>query len=152
VYAMVPLAPKLPGHVMVVPKRAVANFKELQPAEIFDIGLAVRFLTKELEKFHACTSSTVYIKNFSRTDARTDDRENHMCVHIVARKKGDIANNDDIYPTLERYHIDFSMEYNSTIKNSDMFSDTKISQLGMIAGKYKAIVDKAIQDLKNQSF
>lgn len=30
-----------------------------------------------------------------------------MCVHIVTRKKGDLANNDDIYPTLESYDREY---------------------------------------------
>jgi hypothetical protein len=42
------------------------------------------------------------------------------------------------------------MEYNSTIASSDVFSDTKIEQLGLIAYKYKNIVDKALVELKNQ--
>ena len=46
-------------------------------------------------------------QNFSRTGDFGNERINHMCIHIVSRKKGDIANNDDIYPTLERYDIEY---------------------------------------------
>ena len=42
------------------------------------------------------------------------------------------------------------MEYNTSIANSDVFSDTKIDQLGLIAYKYKSLVDKALVELKNQ--
>ena len=41
------------------------------------------------------------------------------------------------------------MEFNTTIANSDVFSDTKIEQFGLIAYKYKTIVDKANVELKN---
>jgi len=42
------------------------------------------------------------------------------------------------------------MEYNSTIASSDVFSDTKIEQLGLIAYKYKNVVDKALLEMKSQ--
>ena len=45
----------------------------------------------------------------------------------------------------------FLMEYNTTIANSDVFSDTKIEQLGLIASKYKTVFDKALLELKSQS-
>jgi len=140
IYAMVPLVPKLQGHIMIVPRRQVLNFKDLKATEVFDLGLALKFLTAELEKFHKCTSSTVYIQNYSRTD----DKINHMCVHVVTRKKGDLANNDDIYPTLQTYDRDFVMDYNTTIANNDVFSQSKISSLKMIADQYRDMLAKAM--------
>jgi len=148
VYAMVPLVPKLQGHIMIVPKRQVLNFKDLKAHEVFDLGLALKFLTTELEKFHKCTSSTVYIQNYSRTD----DKINHMCVHVVTRKKGDLANNDDIYPTLQTYDRDFVMEYNTTIANNDVFSESKVENLQLIANQYRDILQKAMLSLASGGF
>jgi len=145
VYAMVPLAQKLQGHIMLVPKRQVLNIKDLTAAEVFDLGLAIKFLSKELELFHNTASSTVYVQNYGRID----DKINHMCVHLIARKKGDFTKNDDIYSILNAYDKDFLLEYNQTIANGHVFSEAKVEQLGLIAYKYKTTVDKALLEIKS---
>jgi len=110
---------------MIVPKRSVLNFKDLNTAEIFDISLTLKYLTMTLERFHNGTSSTIHFQNYTRTD----DKVNHMTVHLVVRKKGDLANNDDIYSILANYDKEFEVEYKTRIANGDAFSQTKVANL-----------------------
>lgn len=48
--------------VLLVPKKQSLSFKDLEPNEVFDIALGLKFLTKHLEKFHSCYSSTIFVQ------------------------------------------------------------------------------------------
>ena len=50
--------------VLLVPRKQSLNYKDLEPGEIFDIALALKFLTKNLEKFHGCFASTIFVQVF----------------------------------------------------------------------------------------
>jgi len=47
-----------------VPRKQSLSFKDLDPGEVFDIALALKFLTKNLEKFHSCFASTIFVQVF----------------------------------------------------------------------------------------
>ena len=70
VHAIIPLIQLLPGHILIIPKKQSLSYKDLEPGEVFDIALAIRYLTKKFESFFDCTSSTVYVQviflNFKR--------------------------------------------------------------------------------------
>eukprot|EP00331_Platyophrya_macrostoma_P024090 CAMPEP_0176450758 /NCGR_PEP_ID=MMETSP0127-20121128/27354_1 /TAXON_ID=938130 /ORGANISM="Platyophrya macrostoma, Strain WH" /LENGTH=162 /DNA_ID=CAMNT_0017838529 /DNA_START=63 /DNA_END=551 /DNA_ORIENTATION=- len=139
VYAMVPLVSRLPGHVIIAPKRQVRNFKDLETTEIFDLSLAIKTISAEIERFHEASSTTVYFQNFSTSD----DSINHMYVHVLARLKGDLKNNDEIYGILKEYDQDFMNEYNLSIGMTSKLSDTKLENLAITANKYKDHIQKS---------
>jgi len=66
---------------------------------------------------------------------------------LLQEKKGDLMNNDDIYPTLQSYDRDFVMEYNTTIANNDVFSQSKVENLQLIANQYRDILQKAMLNI-----
>ena len=63
---------KLILDVLLVPRKQSLSFKDLEPCEVFDVALALKFLTKNLEKFHSCSSSTIFVqvKNILEIDLK----------------------------------------------------------------------------------
>lgn len=76
-----------------------AKYRDLDNQELFEISLAVQFLTKFLQKKYDTDSATVSIQEGSGAGQTI----NHLHVHIIPRKPGDFKNNDDIYPLLEAF-------------------------------------------------
>ncbi len=86
--------PVLPGHLLVLPRRASATrLGDLDTAEAADLMLCVRRAQAATEQHYGASSSTVSIQD-GQDAGRTVD---HLHVHILPRKKGDFANNDDVY-------------------------------------------------------
>ncbi|KAL4466793.1 hypothetical protein ABPG74_010390 [Tetrahymena malaccensis] len=106
--AIIPCVQLVPGHVLIIPKRNVSYFNDLELQEVFDIGLLTRFLTKGLEKYYTATSSTVYIHNYNPNDSESLEQ---VYVHIIPRKPADFQNNDDIYKKLEEYDAEFTKKF-----------------------------------------
>eukprot|EP00331_Platyophrya_macrostoma_P008086 CAMPEP_0176417004 /NCGR_PEP_ID=MMETSP0127-20121128/6650_1 /TAXON_ID=938130 /ORGANISM="Platyophrya macrostoma, Strain WH" /LENGTH=145 /DNA_ID=CAMNT_0017797121 /DNA_START=118 /DNA_END=555 /DNA_ORIENTATION=- len=143
---MVPLVTRLPGHILIVPKRPVKNFRDLEPTEIFDLSLTIKFLSDEIEKFHEGTSTTVYFQNYGKTD----DGINHMYVHLIPRVKGDMKTGDEIYGILQSYDKDFIQEYNNSIGMTSKLSETKLENLTITANKYKERIQKSLALIKDK--
>ena len=76
----------------------VPNFKDLEPAEVFDLSLAIRFVAKCLESYFNCPASTIYTQN-----SATSGGIGQMIVHVFPRKSGDLKRNDDLYDMINSY-------------------------------------------------
>jgi diadenosine tetraphosphate (Ap4A) HIT family hydrolase len=79
----------------------------LEPVEIFDISLTLRILTRAMESFYACNSSTIHIQNSGQEGVLK-----HLIIHIIPRKPGDLKSNDQIYDMLRTYPSDLLKHYN----------------------------------------
>ncbi|XP_013393327.1 nitrilase and fragile histidine triad fusion protein NitFhit [Lingula anatina] len=109
--AFVNRKPVLPGHVLVCPLRPVERFNDMTPAELCDMFQVVKQVSEVVDREHNSTSLTIAVQD--GPDAGQTVK--HMHVHILPRKKGDFANNDDIYQKLEKHdkNLDGTEETNS---------------------------------------
>jgi len=97
-YALVNLKPVLPGHILVVPKRCVARFKDLSHAEVSDLWISTQKISTILEDHYTADSLTFAIQDGTSAGQTVS----HVHVHVIPRKKGDFENNDDIYRELDK--------------------------------------------------
>lgn len=93
--------------MLLVPKRQVAEFSQLEPVEVFDLTLTLKLLSRAMESFYACNSSTVHFQNSSE-----DGPLKHLIVHIIPRKAGDVKSREEIYQKLNTYPQDLLKHYN----------------------------------------
>jgi len=91
--AFVNLKPILPGHVLVSPRRVVRRFAELTKEEVTDLFLSVHRIGPVIEKAYGGTALTLAVQD----GADAGQSVEHVHVHILPRRMGDFANNDDIY-------------------------------------------------------
>jgi diadenosine tetraphosphate (Ap4A) HIT family hydrolase len=98
-YCIVPGSQILQGHVIILPKRRVLTYGELENQEVCELGSTIKILTRAMEKNLKCTSTTIYFQEYKKNQ---DENEylNHFHVHLISRKKGDFENNDSIYKFL----------------------------------------------------
>jgi diadenosine tetraphosphate (Ap4A) HIT family hydrolase len=66
--------------------------------EVFDITLTLKLLSRAMESFYACNSSTIHIQNSSEEGSLK-----HLIVHIIPRKANDLKAKDEIYQKLSTY-------------------------------------------------
>ncbi|XP_038903515.1 bifunctional bis(5'-adenosyl)-triphosphatase/adenylylsulfatase FHIT-like [Benincasa hispida] len=92
-YVMVNLRPVCPGHVLVIPKREVKRFVDLNPQEICDLWLTAQLIGAKLELFHKASSLTFNLQDGPEAGQTVP----HVHIHIIPRKEGDFKRNDDIY-------------------------------------------------------
>ncbi|KAL4208496.1 Bis-triphosphatase [Rhizopus microsporus] len=96
------LKPIAPGHVLVVPKRNTPRLKDLTEEEIIDFMLSAQKIGNVLEKHYHGTSLTMTIQDGPQAGQTVP----HVHMHLIPRKKGDWANNDDIYEELDKKGVD----------------------------------------------
>ncbi|XP_023005587.1 bifunctional bis(5'-adenosyl)-triphosphatase/adenylylsulfatase FHIT-like [Cucurbita maxima] len=96
-YAMVNLRPVLPGHVLVIPKREVKRFGDLNADEICDLWLTTQLVSGKLESYHNASSLTLNIQDGPEAGQSVP----HVHIHIIPRKSSDFARNDDIYDAMD---------------------------------------------------
>ncbi|KAM3143261.1 hypothetical protein pb186bvf_004593 [Paramecium bursaria] len=140
-YCVIPAVKLLPGHILLIPKRQVLTFQDLEPAEIFDLSLSIRFLTKHLEKYFDCSSSTVHVSNFQSGQ----ESLNHCFIHLLPRKENDVKRNDDLYPLFQSYPNDFIRQFHNTLGLGNGFSEQMNNTLSQEASKYKEYLDKCLE-------
>lgn len=75
------------------------RLKELRPDEIADLFQTVCKVQRMLEHVHATSSSTVTVQDGELAGQTV----RHVHCHIMPRRAGDFAQNDDIYVELERH-------------------------------------------------
>ncbi|KAJ3199251.1 hypothetical protein HDU82_000595 [Entophlyctis luteolus] len=117
-FGLVNLKPVVPGHVLVIPRRVVPRFADLSDAESVDLVRAARAICTVIEREYRAESMTITIqapaKAFSMyyilarllTDPdgpAAGQTVPHVHVHIIPRRKGDWADNDDIYPAINAH-------------------------------------------------
>jgi len=104
-FAMVNLRPIVEGHVLVVPFRVVPKLRDLTNEEYTDLWFCVR-RTQEILEQHFFTTKNDDSRSFGFNVAIQDgvaagQSVEHVHVHILPRKVGDLARNDDIYDELQ---------------------------------------------------
>ncbi|KAL3898263.1 MAG: hypothetical protein SGARI_006721 [Bacillariaceae sp.] len=97
--AFVNLRPIVPGHVLVMPQRVTPLMEDLSTQEYTDLWLLVRSVQGMLKDHYEATAFNVAVQ-----DGRAAGQSvPHVHVHILPRKGGDFARNDDIYEALEEW-------------------------------------------------
>ncbi|GAA0167610.1 hypothetical protein LIER_40418 [Lithospermum erythrorhizon] len=96
-YAMVNLRPVVPVHVLVCPRREVKRFVDLTTDETCDLWLAAQKIGCQLETYHKASSLTFTIQDGPQAGQTVP----HVHIHILPRKSGDFANNDEIYDAID---------------------------------------------------
>eukprot|EP01095_Lingulamoeba_sp_RSL-Kostka_P008198 TRINITY_DN269_c0_g1_i1.p1 TRINITY_DN269_c0_g1~~TRINITY_DN269_c0_g1_i1.p1 ORF type:complete len:162 (+),score=58.56 TRINITY_DN269_c0_g1_i1:59-544(+) len=96
-FACVNLKPIVPGHVLVVPKREVLRFKDLNNEEVADLWLSAQLIGSKIEELYECSSVTYACQD--GPEAGQTIKQVH--VHVIPRKKGDFKFNDEVYEQLE---------------------------------------------------
>lgn len=98
-FALVNLKPVVLGHVLVCPRRVAPKFTELLDEEISDLWRTVAVVQRVIEREYNTTSSTLAIQDGPLAGQTVP----HVHVHVLPRKEGDFARNDDIYDELEKW-------------------------------------------------
>ncbi|KAI8972680.1 HIT-like domain-containing protein [Pilobolus umbonatus] len=91
-----PIAPLL--DVLILSKKQVPRLKDLQSEEVSDLMLSAQKVGSVLEKHYKGSSLTITIQDGPDAGQTVP----HVHVHVIPRKKGDWANNDDIYEALDK--------------------------------------------------
>ncbi|XP_048741838.2 nitrilase and fragile histidine triad fusion protein NitFhit-like [Ostrea edulis] len=115
-FAFVNIKPVLPGHVLVSSLRPAKRFSDLTPAELADLSLCVQKVCGAVEKHFCGTSVTIAIQDGPDSGQTVE----HVHVHILPRKPGDLPNNDDIYRELAHHDKD--------IKSSERRSEEEMNR------------------------
>ncbi|KAH8556721.1 HIT-like domain-containing protein [Umbelopsis sp. PMI_123] len=94
---LVNLKPITPGHVMVIPRRIVTRFADMTSDEATDMILSAQKIGNVIEKEYDGTSLTLVMQDGPQAGQTVP----HVHIHIIPRKAGDWANNDDVYDELD---------------------------------------------------
>jgi bis(5'-adenosyl)-triphosphatase len=100
--AFVNLRPIVPGHVLVLPRRVVPHLRDLHldTGEYDDLWRTVRTVQAILsQRYSDATDFNVAVQDGPGAGQSVP----HVHVHILPRRTGDLARNDDIYDALERW-------------------------------------------------
>lgn len=104
-FAMVNLRPIVDGHVLVVPSRVAPKLEDLTDEEYVDLWLSVRvvqrMLTKHYFSNHAVDPSLFGFNVAVQDGTAAGQSVKHVHVHILPRKLGDLARNDDVYDEMQ---------------------------------------------------
>ncbi|CAG8609503.1 26008_t:CDS:2, partial [Dentiscutata erythropus] len=84
--------------VLVAPFRVVPRFTELTFEEICDLFSCAQTIGKVIEREYHATSLTIAIQDGPEAGQTVP----HCHVHLIPRKAGDYANNDDIYNDIDK--------------------------------------------------
>ena len=96
--AFVNLRPVVKGHVLVIPKRVVARFKDLTPEECTDMFLTVQKVGQVLDKAYGTASLSIDVQDGPDSGQTVP----HVHAHVMPRRAGDFKRNDDIYEEIEK--------------------------------------------------
>jgi len=92
------IAPILPGHCLVIPKRHVESFFDLDDKEIAEFMILGKQTAKLLEKVFKTNSFDWTIQE----QIPAGQTILHLHMHIIPRHSGDLPNPGDWYPLLEK--------------------------------------------------
>jgi len=96
--AIVNINPIVPGHVLVIPNRAVPRLKDLSGEEIADVFLTANTVGKVLERVYNSESLTITVQDGPAAGQTVP----HVHVHILPRKFTDFGGkNDNVYPAID---------------------------------------------------
>ncbi|KAF7269459.1 hypothetical protein GWI33_017510 [Rhynchophorus ferrugineus] len=98
-YAFTNIRCVVPGHVLVSTLRVAKRLKDLSEEEIADLFATAIKVCKTIETVHDAQSTTLCVQDGPFAGQTVP----HVHVHILPRKKGDFANNDDVYLHLAKH-------------------------------------------------
>lgn len=75
----------------------VPRFHELTPEEVSDLFLSTQIIARALEPHYGTTAANIAIQD----GADAGQTVPHVHVHVLPRKVGDFARNDDVYEELD---------------------------------------------------
>uniref|UniRef100_A0A5K3FF06 bis(5'-adenosyl)-triphosphatase n=1 Tax=Mesocestoides corti TaxID=53468 RepID=A0A5K3FF06_MESCO len=132
--ALVNISPLVPGHVLVIPVEVVDRFGSLPDGTIADMYACVKRISEKLCEHFGATSLTISIQDGKDAGQTVP----HVHVHVLPRKPGDFAMNDDIYAALQAHDKVANRKYRS---NEEMAVEAKLFR--------SFFYDKFGQPLKN---
>lgn len=93
------LEPVVPGHTLVTPLRSAGRLPLLEKVELVDLWRAVRMALQAGEDREAPEAFNVAVND----GAAAGQPVPQLHVHVVPRRTGDFAENDEVYGALERW-------------------------------------------------
>ncbi|GJQ09585.1 hypothetical protein GpartN1_g1376.t1 [Galdieria partita] len=96
-YGIVNLKPIVPGHVLVIPKRVVKRFQELNLDEVYDLWQSAQLIGGRLEQYYQVDAMTYCIQDGKAAGQTVP----HVHIHVIPRRIGDFERNDQLYEMLE---------------------------------------------------
>ncbi|XP_037092902.1 nitrilase and fragile histidine triad fusion protein NitFhit-like [Pollicipes pollicipes] len=95
-YAFVNKKCVVPGHMLVSPQRDVPRLGQLTPAEVADLFQVSQLVQRLVEHVHEASSATICVQDGPAAGQTIQ----HVHVHVLPRKPGDFAFNDEVYGAL----------------------------------------------------
>ncbi len=92
------LAPILPGHSLVIPRRHILSLLELSDPELCELALFSRDIVKVLQKAFGSHSFDWTIQE----GVEAGQTIPHLHLHLIPRTQGDLPQPGDWYPLLEQ--------------------------------------------------
>jgi len=89
----------VPGHVLVSTLRGTGRLQDLSEEEVADLFQVTVKVSKVIETVNDAQSSTLCVQDGKFAGQTVP----HVHVHVLPRKEGDFANNDDIYLDLAKH-------------------------------------------------
>ncbi|KAF9280140.1 hypothetical protein BGZ68_007464 [Mortierella alpina] len=86
------------GHVLVISRRNVPRFLDLNPEEVSDMFQAAQRIGRVIEKEYGGSSLTIACQDGPAAGQTVP----HCHVHVIPRRLGDYTDNDDIYDDISR--------------------------------------------------
>ncbi|KAJ3019520.1 UNVERIFIED_CONTAM: hypothetical protein HDU68_010633 [Siphonaria sp. JEL0065] len=114
-FGLVNLKPVTPGHVLLIPRRVVPRFADLTTTEAHDLITAAQRVGSVVEREYKGESLTITIQDGPAAGQTVP----HVHIHVMPRRKGDWADNDEIYPEINRKEG----ELNQTLKTRRVDAD-----------------------------
>jgi len=96
-YALVNLRPLLPGHTLICPVRRVPRLSQLTTSETSDLFLTVKSVSAMLERVYRADALNVAVQD----GVEAGQSVNHVHVHIIPRRKGDVEDGDQVYERMD---------------------------------------------------
>ncbi|XP_069510517.1 bis(5'-adenosyl)-triphosphatase [Ambystoma mexicanum] len=96
-FALVNRKPVVPGHVLVCPLRPAERFHDLRPEEVCDLFCTTQRVASAVETQYSGTSLTISVQDGPEAGQTVP----HVHVHVLPRRAGDFARNDNIYEQLQ---------------------------------------------------
>ena len=94
------IAPILPGHSLIIPKMHVTSFLDITDNELFEM---IKF-SKRIIRVLQVTFKTEAFNWTIQEKEEAGQSVEHLHLHILPRKMGDLPENEDWYPKLDEFY------------------------------------------------
>lgn len=140
--ALVNLKPVVPGHVLVIPRTQYRRFADIPPAEVGALFEVVQKVGTIVENAYSGTALTISVQDGASAGQTVD----HVHVHILPRREGDIEPNDKVYDMLET----FGLELNNVQAGKKMDSERKPRSMKEMKAEAKWLKEQSNKVLGKQ--